>query len=1002
MIASLKGYSRVARTLLAIVACLLAVGVVVSILMSIRAEDTAIDRSVDQAERITDNSLSLAFVPGDVDGPVGSQRAAQLSDEMRAIVLDPSEFTDVTLLDTEGTILYSTKLSLIGSDLPGEQARIREALRGIPQTADVDGVFSVMLPLRFASGLGDPAAVVLERSDDEIVQAATPWRTNAMFLFAMLVLLGVAVFGVARVLSVATSEERMAARAQMAAPAPARQPVPQPGLREEGEARRRAEERARAAEERLTLLQEQYKKAIDDLQTLQRMASEAPRTPDPRLEERALRAEGQLTTLQQQLQTLTTERERLAAEVNDLSKADRGGDPLAELRLREAEREATGLRAELEGTSVELSITKRELDRMRSEAGRGTESNAQLEAAHQELQQTRDALRAAQQQAVDAARELDGARTEMRALRNEEQRAAMLDDELRSLRAELDSVRASQRAELVEREADLEEKVRSTREEFQRQLASIEESYRGQIGQKEADLASRIANAEAAAAAAARELESTTMAMQAARAEAEGREQRLIEAAGEMTDLRTRIGELEAEMKERSLAITHSHKETDDLRRSLVGLQADLQRADASVSTLSAQLEAERARNQDAESTAAAVTRERSALTERVDKLARMLEAAAAENADLNRRLQDAEARRQLELADDEGRAQLDDLLRVTQERLAGQTEKLIAAEDRVRDLETELTGSSERLEIIEAELRTHQMSEALREMRTPDVHEAPRVESPATALEDRRASTPFMQELSHDAKTSLARINGIAQLLKHQKGAKEQAQLLKQLGTFAKRLDATVTDLSEADNLVHGTVELAPRRSDLEALVTRVVEESEIAADRDVKVVAESTSLTIDPHRTQQTLAGLLRGAGERTSTGKSIVVRLRHVEGGALLSVEDPEPASDAAMSPVVRRLAEIQGGWAKVEGRDGGGSAFTVFLPDLSEGIPAPTAVATPVDEPVDESPIDEPIVVEEATPAVDEPTPEQILSRELRRLAEAESNAPAASSGRRKRR
>ena len=57
--------------------------------------------------------------------------------------------------------------------------------------------------------------------------------------------------------------------------------------------------------------------------------------------------------------------------------------------------------------------------------------------------------------------ELDDLRAEVRALRAEEQRAAMLADELRSTKAELESLSASHRAELIEREADLEQKVRS-------------------------------------------------------------------------------------------------------------------------------------------------------------------------------------------------------------------------------------------------------------------------------------------------------------------------------------------------------------------------------------------------------------------------------------------------------------------------------------------------------------------------------------------------------------
>ena len=45
------------------------------------------------------------------------------------------------------------------------------------------------------------------------------------------------------------------------------------------------------------------------------------------------------------------------------------------------------------------------------------------------------------------------------------------------------------------------------------------------------------------------------------------------------------------------------------------------------------------------------------------------------------------------------------------------------------------------------------------------------------------------------------------------------------------------------------------------------------------------------------------------------------RRRRGGLIRDVSEPHGA---------RRLAEVQGGWAKVEPRDGGGSSFMVFLP------------------------------------------------------------------------
>ncbi len=201
------------------------------------------------------------------------------------------------------------------------------------------------------------------------------------------------------------------------------------------------------------------------------------------------------------------------------------------------------------------------------------------------------------------------------------------------------------------------------------------------------------------------------------------------------------------------------------------------------------------------------------------------------DNADLNRRLQELEARRALETAAAEGRADLDDLLRVTQERLAGQTEKLIAAEERVHQLERDLTAKLERIDEVEGELRQQQMAEAMRQIRGEHETAASGWRRSRSRRSPRSRTgvppRPFIKELSLDAKKSLSRILGLTQILKHKKDAKDQAQLIRQLTTYARRLDHVVSDMTDADELVRGTVKLNPKRTDLEALVQRVVEES-------------------------------------------------------------------------------------------------------------------------------------------------------------------------------
>src|SRR5512144_2412195 len=109
MIASLKGYGRIARTVLAVIAALLVLGIVGSLVMGARATASAKEQVVQQAEAIANGSLTLAFTPNDVTAPVSPDRAAALTNQLQAIVVDPSEFDTVTLYDPAGTILYSTE-----------------------------------------------------------------------------------------------------------------------------------------------------------------------------------------------------------------------------------------------------------------------------------------------------------------------------------------------------------------------------------------------------------------------------------------------------------------------------------------------------------------------------------------------------------------------------------------------------------------------------------------------------------------------------------------------------------------------------------------------------------------------------------------------------------------------------------------------------------------------------------------------------------------------------
>jgi len=273
-------------------------------------------------------------------------------------------------------------------------------------------------------------------------------------------------------------------------------------------------------------------------------------------------------------------------------------------------------------------------------------------------------------------------------------------------------------------------------------------------------------------------------------------------------------------------------------------------------------------------------------------------------------------------------------------------------------------------------------MADQLREMQPPKHdHREPDDRGSEPGAMERSGASGFVKEMSMDAQKTISRMMGVVQLLKHKREAKDHGQLVQQLSAHARRLEHTIRDLSDVDSLVTGSIDLEMRRTDLEPLVRRVVEESGIADEYDVRVEAESLRIPIDRVRTEQLLGGLLASTSDRTLSGKTITVRLVREKTGAIIVVEDDSTASELALSPMLRRLAEVQGGWAKVAAREGGGSEVQVFLPAGGAGSAAP-------DEPMPEPSADEPVET-----ARDDPNhwvkAEQALVRELRELSQGKA-------------
>jgi signal transduction histidine kinase len=222
-------------------------------------------------------------------------------------------------------------------------------------------------------------------------------------------------------------------------------------------------------------------------------------------------------------------------------------------------------------------------------------------------------------------------------------------------------------------------------------------------------------------------------------------------------------------------------------------------------------------------------------------------------------------------------------------------------------------------------------------------------------ALDDMKNT--FLQAVSHDLRTPLAAILGLAITLERGDVHLEEADakdLARRIASNARRLDRLVMNLLDLDRLARGIVHPKMVQTDVGALVRRVVSESELVSDTRLRTDIRAHTQSVDVAKLERIVENMLANAVRHTPDGATIWVSLRSETDGVLLLVEDDGPGvpielRESVFEPfrqgpdapqyapgvgvgltLVRRFAELHGGRAWVEEREGGGASFRVFLP------------------------------------------------------------------------
>jgi PAS domain S-box-containing protein len=219
-----------------------------------------------------------------------------------------------------------------------------------------------------------------------------------------------------------------------------------------------------------------------------------------------------------------------------------------------------------------------------------------------------------------------------------------------------------------------------------------------------------------------------------------------------------------------------------------------------------------------------------------------------------------------------------------------------------------------------------------------------------------------FLQAVSHDLRTPLAAIYGLALTLEQDDLALSEddaRDIAGRIASNSRKLERMVADLLDLDRLSRGIVAPKLQPVDVGEVVREAVAQLDVTQDRTVDVDVGSVTVLVDVAKLERIVENLLANTLRHTPAGTRVWIRTRPLDGGALIVVEDDGPGvpeelhravfepfrqgpSESSHSPgagvglaLVARFAELHGGRAWVEDRPGGGASFHVFLPAAGVG-------------------------------------------------------------------
>jgi signal transduction histidine kinase len=281
-----------------------------------------------------------------------------------------------------------------------------------------------------------------------------------------------------------------------------------------------------------------------------------------------------------------------------------------------------------------------------------------------------------------------------------------------------------------------------------------------------------------------------------------------------------------------------------------------------------------------------------------------------------------------------------------------------------VVDLRTTVARGLERARLQrELRERVHELEAANETIRVLNLELEARVDKATAELREQvQLRDDFMATVSHDLKSPLTFIKGLASLRRKRAQPTPDNQLLldalEQIESSAGRMARQLDDLVDASRLQAGRpLELRREPTDLVAMAREVAREHQQTTERHVVQVESSQPVLVgdwDAARIERVLSNLLNNAIKYSPRGGAVRVRVASDENAAIMQVQDygegiPErdlphiferfrrggnvehkiPGTGIGLAGA-RQIVEMHGGTIRAESRVGEGSTFTVQLP------------------------------------------------------------------------